>query len=453
MKKDKPRELALLTLNKLEQKAIHAGNYLEMAFMKNPGLDERDRSFTGNLVQGVIRWKLRLDWIIKKFSGTPFKKIDPVVINILRLALYQIFFLDRVPESAAVDRAVEQVKKYRGHHHIVSFVNGLLRNVCRNKDGLSFPDKKKFTVKYLSTYYSFPSWYAERCLNEFGPEFAEELLDSQNSFPMLNIRVNSLKTGREELLKELGEEGETGEYGKYAPECILLTGFSGRIEKLPSFRKGLFQVQDQAAQITGHLLNPLPGENILDVCAGVGGKTTHLSELMRGEGTVTALDSDGDRLKKLVENAKRLGLENIRTITADAMSPGIDDLRDGFDRVFVDAPCSGLGTISRHPDIKWNKTEPDIKRMARIQRQILENSAPVLKKGGYLLYSVCTFTREENITVVDNFLRSSKDMILLDLNDHVPEWGKDLIDNKGFFRSYPNKHSMDGFFAALFKKE
>lgn len=452
MKKDKPRELALLILNNLEQKGTHTGNYLDSAFGKNPGFNERDRSFTAHLVQGVIRWKIRLDWIIKKFSVTPLKKIDPVVLNILRMALYQIFFLDRVPESAAVDRAVDLVKSHRGHHHIVSFVNGLLRNICRNKDGISFPDEKRFPVKFLSTYYSFPAWYVERCFNEFGPVFTEELLKCQNSFPGPNIRVNSLKTGREELVKILGAEGISGEYGKYAPECILLENFSGRIERLLSFREGLFQVQDQAAQMMAHLLNPFPGENILDVCAGVGGKTTHLMELMKCEGTVTALDSDGERLEKLSENALRLGLKNIRTVAADATESMSNKLKPGFDRVLIDAPCSGLGTISRHPDIKWNRTEPDIKRMAGIQRKILDNSAVMLKEGGLLLYAVCTFTREENKTAVDNFLRGSKDMILLDLNDHVPEWGKDLIDNNGFFRSYPNKHNMDGFFAALFMK-
>lgn len=453
MKKDKPRELALLILNNLDKKGTSSGNYLNSAFSKNPGFSERDRSFTANLVQGVLRWKIRLDWIIKKFSVTPLQKIDPEVLNILRIALYQIYFLDRVPESAAVDRAVDQVKSYRGHRHIVSFVNGLLRNICRNKEVLKFPDKKKSQAKFLSTFYSFPAWYVDRCLSDFGPGFTEELLKTQNIFPKLNIRVNSLKTDREELVKTLGADGISGRYGNWAPHCILLDNFSGRIEKLSSFKKGLFQVQDQAAQIMAYLLDPLPGENILDICAGVGGKTTHLIELMQCEGTVTAIDYDEKRLDKLSENAIRLGLKNINTVTADAAMPMLDKLNPGFDRILVDAPCSGLGTISRHPDIKWNKTEPDIKRMARLQKKILDNSAVMLKKGGLLLYVVCTFTREENRTAVDNFLRNSKEMMLLDLKDHVPKWGKDLIDNDGFFRSYPNKHNMDGFFAALFMKK
>lgn len=452
MKKDKPRDLALTTLNTLEKKGTGTGDYLGRAFKNNPGFNSRDRAFIANLVQGVIRWKLRLDWIIKEFSSTPLKKIDPAVLTILRIALYQVFFLDRVPESAAVDRAVEQVKSLKGHGHIVSFVNGLLRNICRNKKKISFPDKNESPIKYLSTFHSFPAWYVERFHKEFGPEFAEEILEAQNIFPELNIRVNSLRTNREKLIDRLANEGVSAVRGKYSPECILLKNFTGRIERLKSFKKGLFQVQDQAAQVMSHLINPCPGECILDVCAGIGGKTTHLVELIKGEGRVTALDSDEARLEKLGENARRLGVKKIKTVIADAMKPMQGILKTEFDRILVDAPCSGLGTISRHPDIKWNKTETDIKRMARIQKKLLDNSAMVLKKGGILLYAVCTFTREENKTVVDNFLRSSKDMVLIDLNDHAPEWAKDLIDNNGFFRSYPNEHNMDGFFAALFKK-
>jgi len=453
MKKDKPRELALFILNNLEQKGTYKGNYLDQAFKENPGFDDRDRAFISNLVQGVTRWKLRLDWIVKKFSSTPLKKIDPVILNILRLAIYQIFFLDRVPESAAVDRAVEQVKAQNGHRHLISFVNGVLRNICRNKESIFFPDKSNSPVRYLSSFYSFPQWYVERLYGEFGMEFTEALLISQNRFPELNIRANCLQTSREKLITILADEGVSAEYGKYAPECISLTKFTGRIERLRSFKKGLFQVQDQAAQTMSHLLNPLPGDNILDVCAGLGGKTTHLIELIKGEGTVTALDSSEGRLKQLKKNIKRLGIRNINTVIADAMIPLSDKLKPEFDRVLVDAPCSGLGTISRHPDIKWNRREPHIKRMGRMQKKLLDNSAAMVKKGGLLLYAVCTFTREENKTVVDNFLRSSKDMILLDLKDHIPEWGRDLIDNDGFFRSYPNKHNMDGFFAALFKRK
>ncbi len=453
IKKDKPREIALKTLVTLDRSDSFSGNYLEEIFKSNPDFDERDRAFISILIQGVMRWKLRLDWITGQFSKTPVKKIDITILNILRLALFQIFFLDRVPERAAVDSAVDQVKAQKGKQHVVSFVNGLLRNICRNKDNIKFPGKSKAPAKYLSRFYSFPEWLSERCVNEFGFEFTEELFEAQNSFPLLNIRVNRTRTDTEELVSILADEGIEGVPAQYAPGCIILKNFTGRIERLSSFKKGLFQVQDQAAQIVSELLNPQQGDDVLDVCAGLGGKTTHLLEFMNGTGSVTALDTDKKRLTGLKDSVKRLGLSGINTVTADASAPFAPALNKSYDRVLIDAPCSGLGTIGRHPDIKWNRTEPDIKRISRVQRKILENSAEAVKPGGMLLYAVCTYTREENKTVIDNFISRSKQFSVVDLRDTVPEWGTNLIDNDGFFRSYPHKNNMDGFFAALLKKD
>ena len=453
IKNDKPRDLALKTLIDLDKTESYAGNYLEDIFRSNTGFDERDRAFISNLIQGVVRWKLRLDWIIGQFSNTPVKKIERTILNILRLAIYQIMFLDRVPDSAAVDTAVDQAKAQKGHNHVVPFVNGLLRNICRNKKNLNFPGRKKAPVKYLSAYHSFPLWLAERSLNEFGMDSTDELFTAQNLFPPLNIRANRLKIKRDELIKILADEGIEGIPADYAPECLILKNFSGRIERLSAFKKGLFQVQDQAAQIVSLLLNPQPGEEILDVCAGLGGKTTHLSELMDGRGSVTALDTDKKRLAGLKDSARRLGISGIRIVEADASSSLSTVLKQEYDRVLVDAPCSGLGTIGRHPDIKWNRTEPDIKRISRVQKKILENSAAVVKKGGLLLYAVCTYTREENRTVVDNFLTRSGEFSLVNLKEKIPEWAANLIDNDGFFRSYPHQHKMDGFFAALLEKK
>ena len=238
MSKDKPRELALKTIFDLDKKEYYSGNYLEDLFNSSKGLDERDRAFISNLIQGVIRWKLRLDWIIGQFSKTPIKKIDPRIKNILRLAIYQILFLDRVPESAAVNRAVDQVKAQKGHKHLVSYVNGILRNICRNKDIISFPDKKNAPAKHLSVFHSFPLWLAERCIKEFGFDFTDALFTTQNWFPPLHIRVNSLKVKREKLIKNLSSEGIEGKPAQYSPEGIILSNFSGKIKRLSSFRKG-----------------------------------------------------------------------------------------------------------------------------------------------------------------------------------------------------------------------
>ncbi|MBN1903825.1 MAG: 16S rRNA (cytosine(967)-C(5))-methyltransferase RsmB [Deltaproteobacteria bacterium] len=452
MAKDKPRELALDTLVGIEKAGEYAGNYLEDIFSNNPGFDDRDRAFIANLIQGVIRYRLKLDYIIGGFSNTPLKKIDNRVLNILRLAIYQVYFMDRVPESAAVDRAVEQAKAMKGQQHVVPFVNGLLRNICRNKDGVKFPDRKKASVKYLSSFYSFPLWLAQRCFDEAGLVSSEALFEAQNRFPSINIRVNRLKTTADELVRVFADEGINAVHAEYVPDCLILENFSGRIERLPSFKKGLFQVQDQAAQLVSWLLDVKPGQTILDVCAGLGGKSSHLMELMGGKGHVTSLDTDKRRLELLYENARRLGITGIKSVVADASEPFPDRLKNAFDRVLIDAPCSGLGTIGRHPDIKWNRTEIDVKRISRIQRKILENSFEAVKPGGFILYVVCTYTREENRTVIDNFINKNSGASLVDLNTIVPEWARNLIDNEGFFRSYPHKHKMDGFFAALMRK-
>ena len=453
IKIDKPRVLALKTLVNLDKAESFSGNYLEDIFKSNPGFDERDKAFISILIQGVTRWKLRLDWITGQFSKTPLKKIDITILNILRLALFQIFFLDRVPERAAVDSAVEQTKAQKGKQHVVSFVNGLLRNICRNMDSIKFPGKSRAPVKYLSRFYSFPEWLSERCINESGFDFTEELFKAQNTFPQINIRANRTKTTTEELIKRLSDEGVEGVPAEYVPECIILKNFSGRIERLKTFKRGMFQVQDQAAQAVSWLLDIQRGHDVLDVCAGLGGKTTHLMERMNDTGSVTAVDTDKKRLAALVENVKRLGLSGVNTVAANASSPLTPVLKKTYDRVLIDAPCSGLGTIRRHPDIKWNRSEPDIKRISRVQRSILENSAGVVKPGGLLLYVVCTYTREENRTVIDNFTAKSKQFSVVDLRDIIPTWGTNLIDNEGFFRSYPHKNNMDGFFAALLKKD
>lgn len=453
MKREKPRDLALKTIKRLTGKPRPGGGYLDDLFESRPYLDQRDRAFISQLVQGVVRWRLRLDWIIGRFADLPVSKIDPHVLNILRLALFQIFFLDRVPESAAVNEAVNQARGHKKTAHTGSFVNAILRNICRQKDGISFPDRDKNRVEFLSTCYSYPEWIVKKWIRELGPESTEALLDSQNRFPGLNIRANSLKITRDALLARLREEGVEGEPLPYAPEGLLLKGFRGRVDALSAFGKGLFQVQDEAAQITSHLLGPRPGELVLDVCAGLGGKSTHMAGLMEGKGRVISLDINSRRLVNLDHTARRLGIDIIGPVAANAEKDPARLFRRTFDRIMVDAPCSGLGVISRHPDGKWNRTEKDIRRLARVQKRMLENAAGLLRPGGSMLYVTCTISREENEDVVTAFLEGRKDIRLEDLKEHVPAWGRDLINEHGFFKTLPHVHHMDGFFAALFHRQ
>ena len=366
--------------------------------------------------------------------------------------MYQVIFMSRVPESAAVDEAVKQVKS-KQPRHVVSFVNGILRAICRRKDAALFPDPEKDRVLYLSRFHSYPEWLVVKWNRELGMEVTESLLAAGNRIPDLVLRTNQLKISRPELLERLKEEGILGSPTPLSPQGLRVEDLRGRVDELPSFRDGLFQVQDEAAQIASFLLAPQSGEAVLDVCAGFGGKSTHLAELMKDRGRVIALDRDARRLLSLEVNRIRLGIKNIFPLTADATQEISSLFRTRFDAILIDAPCSGLGVLSRHPDAKWNKREADLGRLADLQQTIISKAIPLLRKGGKLLYVVCTISEEENEEVVCQSLESHREIALCDLREQAPEWAQPLIDREGFFRTFPHKHGMDGFFAALFRKK
>jgi len=451
MKLEIPRDLALRVLNRLTHRSVFSADALDEVFRSHPFLDERDKAFISHLVQGVLRWRGRLDWIVSQAADFPIKRITPPVLNILRLALYQIFFLDRVPESAAVNEAVKQTKKSHPRH-VVSSVNGILRGICRHKDQISFPDRNKDPVLYLSVFHSYAAWLVRKWIDEWGVEFTEALLEAGNRVPGLTLRTNSLKLDREALIQRLQAEEPVGKPTPYSPHGVFLEHFRGKPDALASFREGLFQVQDEAAQIVSFFLAPQPGESVLDVCAGFGGKTTHLAQLMDDQGFIVALDISRRRLIGLGSSCRRLGIRCAVPVVADATRSLPSLFRSGFHRIMVDAPCSGLGVISRKPDAKWGKEKKDIDRMARLQRAILDGAAPLLLQGGSMLYVTCTVSREENEGVVSGFLKNHGNLALENLRKCAPEWALDLIDDQGFFRTFPHIHGMDGFFAALFKK-
>lgn len=451
MKTANPRNLALSALNSPAGSTLFSGAVLDNISGLQGELGQRDRAFLNHLVQGVLRWRLRLDWIIEQKSHFPLGKIDPPVLNILRIALYQIFFMDRVPDSAAVNEAVRQAKSV-GPHHVGSFVNGLLRNICRNKEKISMPDPERDPVLYLSVFYSYPEWLVNMWYADWGPEFTENLLSAGNRLPRLTLRVNALKTAREVLIARLSDEGVRAIPTSHSPDGITVEEFRGRIDRLASFSDGLFQVQDEAAQICAFLLDPHPGDRVLDVCAGFGGKATHMAERISDRGKIAALDISFHRLVNLRSNKARLGIRSIFPVVGDATS-GLENLVKGeWDRVLVDAPCSGLGVISRHPDVKWNRKEEDLARLAKLQGAILKESISLLREGGTLLYVTCTLSRQENEGVVKALLSARTDVRLLNLREHAPKWCRDLIDDLGFFRTFPHAHNMDGFFGALFEK-
>jgi 16S rRNA (cytosine967-C5)-methyltransferase len=446
-----PRDLALRVLNGLNRRSTFSEDALNDLFQSHPALDGRERAFVSHLVQGVLRWRLRLDWMISRAADFPMGKITPGVLNILRLALFQVVFLDRVPESAAVNEAVKQAK--RNHRrHVVSFVNGILRAICREKNDIPFPDRGRDPLLFLSVFHSYPEWLVRKWVDEWGLEFTEALLEGGNRLPRLTLRANSLKLDRENLIQKLQAEDVAAQPTPYSPEGVHLGPFRGRPDRLRAFREGLFQVQDEAAQMVSFLLAPKPGEAVLDVCAGFGGKTTHLAQQMKDQGSIVALDISLRRLIGLSSACRRLGIHCAFCVAADGLSALPSLFRSGFHRIMIDAPCSGLGVISRNPDAKWRKEKKDIQRMAQLQRDLLEGAVPLLLPGGRMLYVTCTLSHEENDGVVSGLLENCRDLALEDLREQAPQWALDLIDDQGFFRTFPHVHGMDGFFAACFTK-
>lgn len=427
------------------------GDPLNRAFLQNPHLSQRDKAFVSHLVNGVWRWRGRLDWMISRASSRPLNAVSPVVLNILRLALYQILYMDRVPESAAVNEAVMQAKA-KGMAHAAPFVNGLLRNLCRRSQEISFPDLDVNPIGALAAIHSYPQWLAARWVDEFGVKEAESLLQAQNRIPSLDVRVNRLKTTPEKLRAELHLRGLTASPIKDIPEGLCIEGLEGRVDQLEAFKAGMFLVQDRAAQVAAHLLAPRQEERILDLCSGFGGKTAHLAELTGDRARVTALDIHPGRLILLRRAMTRLGLHRIYPVAADGAQGLYRLFKCRFDAILLDAPCSGLGVLSRHPDGKWNRTEKDSSRLALLQKELLWAAAAVLRPGGRMLFVTCTIMREENEGVIKEFLHAHGDMTLVDLQDRAPAWAAGFIDNQGFFRTLPHIHHMDGFFGALLER-
>ncbi|MCG6879232.1 MAG: 16S rRNA (cytosine(967)-C(5))-methyltransferase RsmB [Deltaproteobacteria bacterium] len=444
------RNLALKSLNSATSAPGQAERRLEFLFSKNPQLSERDRALAVHLVQGVLRWQIKLDWILKQYVRFPFGKIDSEVLNILRLALFQIIFLDRVPDSAAVNEAAKQAGK-KGRKHVVKFVNGILRQICREQKQLPYPHCEKERDLYRSVYYAYPMWLVKKWTRELGPDVALQLLKAGNQTPRLVIRANTLQNSREVLLDCFEKEGIEARAVPFAPEGIELTHMRGSVSRLKSFKKGLFQVQGEAAQICAHLLAPGKRDRVVDMCAGLGGKSTHMAELMGDRGWILALDTSIDRLSGLKRNTDRLGIRSISPAAADATA-SLSCFRSLFHKSMVDGPCSGLGVISKHPDTKLTKKEDDIQRLAMIQKSILFRSCEKLASGGEMLYVTCTISEEENEGVVESILRKNNTIILQDLRQRIPAWGLELVNNNGFFKTFPHIHGMEGFFAALFRK-
>lgn len=424
------------------------GGSLDLIFQrvveKQEGLSRKQKAFARELVFGTVRWLKRLDWTIERISHKDLKSLTPIVRNALRIGLYQLCMLDRVPEWAAVNETVELVKSF-GQKEASGFVNAILRNFCREKG--RFQVDIEDPVKKAAVQWSFAEWLVRRWFEQFGATDAEKLFQAYNCVPPFTIRVNTLKVTRETLVSELETYGAVPTL--FSPLGIVLCNPQGVLES-KWFKEGMFQVQDEGAQLVGFLFSPKPGERVLDLCAAPGGKTTHFAQMMENRGEIVAVDVSEKRLRFLEENCKRLGVEIVRPLRHDLRTP-LPFKAEGFDRVFLDAPCSGLGVIRRNPDLKWRCTPKEILRLSDLQMRLLFEASRHVKLGGFLMYSTCTLTYEENQRVVETFLQKQKDFELIDLRGAF-RLDLSFFTPEGYFLSLPHLHGTDGFFAVLMQK-
>ncbi|NVL91079.1 MAG: 16S rRNA (cytosine(967)-C(5))-methyltransferase RsmB [Desulfobacterales bacterium] len=445
------RRIALSVLNLLDDSNAFPEHLLHRAFEQEPQLIRKDRALATDLVYGVLRWRGRLDWVIRQLSKTPVRKIDPFVLNILRLSLYQILFHSRIPPSAAVNDSVEMTKR-QAPFWVVRFVNGVMRSAARGAKEIPLPDYNDDPVQAIVVRESHPLWLVERWVERLGIEETKQLCKANNQIPPVTIRANTLKVSREELFNSLTDHVRQITLTEFAPDGLSLKGLRNAVADIPSFKDGWFQVQDEAAQLITHLLDPKPDEAVLDACAGFGGKTGHIAQLMDDRGKIKAMEYRSWKLRRLETSLTRLGISSVTTWNHD-LSVSVPVAPTGaFDRILLDAPCSGLGVLRRNPDAKWKKTEMDLTRLRGDQLRFLFSIAPLVKKGGRLVYCVCSLEPEEGDHVVEEFLKNQPQFVIDQEPVGLLDMDKHLMDNSGFFRSSPHKHDMDGFFAVRLKR-
>lgn len=366
--------------------------------------EQRDRAFVNEVLLGILRNKIYIDFVIQSFSKLKLKKMNPYVLQILRTGAYQIVFMDKIPVSAACNEAVKIADKKA--HGAKGFVNAVLRNIARNIDNLPKPGGDACEI--ISVKYSCPLWLTKKIFGQFGEGKCEEILsDSLNQHPTF-IRANCLKITGDELIEKLASEKITAEKTDL-PQCLRIIG---AIDVYASelYKSGFYTLQNINSQRTALVLEPKSGETVIDVCSAPGGKTTHIAELMKNQGRIIAFDIHRHKIRLIQKTAERLGISCIDAICHNSENV-FEEYREAADRVLADVPCSGIGVIHRKPDIKYNRLEDDVTDLVQIQTKILNSAAMYVKKGGTLVYSTCTILKEENENRIDSFLKEHSDFI------------------------------------------
>ncbi len=457
-----PRKFACRVLQTIFRTQAFADDVFD-AEIKDVVLSDQDRALAFELVYGVLRRAVTLDWRLDQISRKPIARLPLNVATTLRVAAYQLLYLDRVPDSAAVNEAVKLIRKQPGHDW-GGLVNAILRNLIRQPTP-SLPDVRKDPVQALSLQYACPTWMVQRWITVFGIQQAEVMCQKTLEIPPITLRTNTLRCTRKALMDRLQAEGMSAQETPVSPLGVTLDK-CGHPRHLSVVKDGWCYIEDEAAQLIPALLDPQPGERVLDACAAPGGKTTHLAQLMQNEGTIIALDRQATRLTRLAGNCQRLGIRMVHTHECDLVTgwpltksknthtalSGSPSLAEPFDRILVDAPCSGLGILRRHPEGKMLKQISTIEQSSIIQKQILDHVCQLLRPGGIIVYSACSIEPEETTEVISAFCQEHPDFQPEPVTPWMPTAGLSLVTDHGHLCTAFQSFTMDSFFACRLKK-
>jgi 16S rRNA (cytosine967-C5)-methyltransferase len=443
------RALALDILAVAARTGQSVEEHLAATLKRRPGLDRRERALLLELVQGVKRWEVRLDYLLAGLSHLPLAKLHPLVLQLLRLGTFQILWLDRVPARAVLNEAGNLAKAKGLPRSHVGFINAVLRRLAAG-EAPPLPGPEADPVLFLSVIHSHPAWLVRRWLAHYGPDAAARLA-ANNQIPPLTVRVNTLKTDPAALMMRLAAEGVESRRTRFSPVGLIFESLKSSPTDLPSYREGLWIFQDEGAQLAGGLLRLGPGLIVSEIGAGRGGKTTHLAEAMGDSGVLVAVDSHRRRLRELQLNVRRWGVTAAHPLRANAALT-LPMKTAALDAVVLDVPCSSLGIIRHHPEIKSRLRESDLATFPPRQQAMLEEAARLLKPGGRLLYITCTTEPAENEEQINAFLARRPEFYLATDPGQLPPQARHLIQPPGFFRTSPAEHNLDAFFAAVLAK-
>ena len=439
-----PRKAALELLCRIETEGTYSNLGLQDA-LSAVQYSAADRRLLTRLVYGVLENRMYIDEVLRGFSKTPPEKMKPWVLNALRIAIFQLKWMDRIPPSAAINESVKLVKLRYGA--LSGFANGVLRTAQRQ--GITLPDIRLETPEGLSLQYSHPLWMVERWVSRYGAERTQSILEANNAPTVLTLRNNLLKGTSRDLVGMLKTQGVQAEQSALLEEALLVSELGEQeLPDLPAFQEGFFTVQDVSSMLVARAMAPQAGQRVLDLCSAPGGKTTHIAEVMKNRGEVIAQDIYPHKVKLIEENALRLGTNIVHALEGDALAFR-EEWQNAFDHVLLDAPCSGTGIIRKKPEIRYNRKPEDIQSLSTLQLELLERAKAYVKNHGQLIYSTCTMEYEENEGVLEHFLSRNPEFSLVDAKARIPE---SLRGDGQTIRIFPSGNGLDGFFIAVMIK-